>query len=393
MKTCLVSLVGEQTIPNILVAAHFRPDHMLFISTKKMEDKSKTHAILETLKLRQLDYSRRYQKLEILENSIIDLQDKVSKWLSQTQEEYQFIVNLTGGNKLMSLAVYDFFKELGSDMVYVPIPENRYLSPFPKLRPKPSGLLEDRLTVIEYLSACNFKIPNLSTLKTGRELAFNRKNLTEFIFDQYEQVKPLLRWFGDKLRLVKEDRVKKGYKFSESFSLENEFQKKFIDGFGFQNEGSQLSKTIYKPDWHYLRGGWLEERLFLAIREALPQRADVQIGVEFKDAFGNKNELDVLFTHENIFYLVECKSLDSHEGNDVRIGVTDFLYKLGALRQSFGLTPKAFFASTSDNLYYEKGTVKVNLTDRAKQLGIEIIPLLQTPNLEEYFRKRFHGNK
>ena len=389
MKTCLVSLVSDQTIPNILVAAHFRPDYMLFISTKKMEDKNKTHAILKTLKLRQLDYSGCYQKLEVLENSIIDLQHKVSQWLPQTQEEYQFIVNLTGGNKLMSLAVYDFFKELGSDMVYVPIPENSYLAPFPKLRPKPSGLLEDRLTVIEYLTACNFNMLNLSSLEKKRELAFNRKELTHFVFDHYEQTKPLLKWFWEKLHRVKEDRVNKGYDFFESFAIENVFQEKVIDDLGFQREGSQLAKKIYKSEWNYLRGGWLEERLFLAVRESLPRSADVQIGVKFKDAVGNENELDVLFTHENIFYLVECKSLDSHEGSDFRIGVTDFLYKLGALRQSFGLTPKAFFASTSDNLYYEKGKVKFNLADRAKQLGIEIIPLLQTTDLEEYFRKRF----
>ena len=86
---------------------------------------------------------------------------------------------------------------------------------------------------------------------------------------------------------------------------------------------------------------------------------------------------------------MECKSLDPSEGKEDKIGITDFLYKLGALRQHFGLTPRAFFASTSDNLYDEKGNVKFNLTDRAKQLDIEIIPLLHTSDLEGYFQKRF----
>ncbi|HAX98987.1 MAG TPA: hypothetical protein DCY12_08925 [Candidatus Atribacteria bacterium] len=392
MKTCLVSLVSDQTIPNILVAAHFKADYLLFISTAKMEKKNKTQTILATLALRHLDYSARHNKLEVSEDSIIDFQNKVSQWLSRTQEEYQFIVNLTGGNKLMSLAVYDFFKELGSDMVYVPIPENRYLSPFPKLRPKPSGLLEDRLTVVEYLTACSLKIPRISDLETVKENAFHRKDLTQFLFSHYREVKSLLRWFCDKLRSVKENQIKRGYDFSESFAVENKYQKKLIDGLGFQYDGSQLSKKMYKSEWHYLRGGWLEERLFLAIRDSLPQSADVQIGVEFEDISGNKNEVDVLFTHENILHLVECKSLDSPEGSEDRIGVNDFLYKLGVLRQNFGLTPKAFFASTSENLYKE-GNVKRSLTERAKQQGSEIIPLLQTPDLEEYFRKRFAGNK
>lgn len=55
-QRCLVSLVGEQTIPNILVAAAKNPDFMLLISTEAMERKNKSQAILDTLRLRWADF-------------------------------------------------------------------------------------------------------------------------------------------------------------------------------------------------------------------------------------------------------------------------------------------------------------------------------------------------
>lgn len=86
---------------------------------------------------------------------------------------------------------------------------------------------------------------------------------------------------------------------------------------------------------------------------------------------------------------MECKSLDPSEGKEDKIGITDFLYKLEALRRHFGLTPRAFFASTSGNLYDEKEKVKFNFTDRAKQFSIEIIPLLKTSDLGGILSKTF----
>ncbi|MCK5507705.1 MAG: hypothetical protein KAI50_04195 [Desulfobacterales bacterium] len=37
MKTILISLISDHTIPNILAMHHFMPDELLFISTTAME--------------------------------------------------------------------------------------------------------------------------------------------------------------------------------------------------------------------------------------------------------------------------------------------------------------------------------------------------------------------
>ena len=387
MKTCLVSLVSDQTIPNILVAAHFRPDFLLFISTTSMEKKGKSQAILEALRQRGMDYSNAYQKLEVSEDSVINLQTEVSAWLDQAGKEYHFIVNLTGGNKLMAIASFDLFSGYDSVMGYVPIPKNEFLIPFPKKRPKPSFELLDRLSVAEYLTAYGFRITNRNFLEENKSKAFARHLTSKFIFNHYQEVQPFLKWLWERFYLVDAKQFKKGYDFSDNFEVKNEVQEKLISDLVFQREGSTVSKKINESEWHYLRGGWLEERLFLAVSESLGKKADVQLNLHYQDLRNNINELDVLFTYENTLYLVECKSLNSAEGSEDRVGITDFLYKLGALRQNFGLTPKAFLATTSGSVLDDKGRVKPHLMERGNQFGIKIIPLLQISDLEKFFKK------
>ena len=49
MKTILVSLVSDQTIPNILAIHHIKPDELLFITTKDMaEQKGQSPFIKES---------------------------------------------------------------------------------------------------------------------------------------------------------------------------------------------------------------------------------------------------------------------------------------------------------------------------------------------------------
>ncbi len=52
MKTILVSLVSEQTVPNVIVADHFGPDIYWFISTEKMEKENRVRCIEDALKLK-----------------------------------------------------------------------------------------------------------------------------------------------------------------------------------------------------------------------------------------------------------------------------------------------------------------------------------------------------
>jgi len=390
MPTCLVSLVSDQTIPNILAALQFKPDSFLFISTAVMERKGKSRAILQTLALRGLDCADSVEIITIDENSIIDIQTQVAKSLEKFDEETNFIVNLTCGTKIMAIAAYDLFSDFGSTMIYMPIPKNEYLIPFPKRRPRESLAIPHRLTVSEYLTAYGVTIVNEKRLTRQKEIAQGRKELTRFIYQNYTEVLPLLKELGSQLRLL-DFRKKKKCDFSAPLAVDNEKQKFILQEMGFFCEGGEISKNLDKDSWNYLRGSWLEERLFLAVQAALPQANDIQLGVSVQDNKKNKNEFDVLFTMDNILYNFECKSLGAAEGSEDSPGpnITDFLYKQGALRQQYGLTPKVFLATTAETIYDQDNQVKTHLSERAMQFNCEIIPLLHIHDLEGYLAEKF----
>ena len=397
MARCLVCLVSDQTIPNIIVAAHFKLEYLLLISTPGMEKKDKSKAILDALCLHGLDYSSRHHIIEVLEDSIVDFQEKVADWMRETDQEWEFVVNLTGGTKLMSIAAHDFFTDFGSEMVYVPIPKNEFLTPFPKRRPKNPTLLNDRLSVVEYFAAYGFKVINQSKLDGYQEQANARKDLTEFIFAHYQDIRPLLVWFRDQLHSVKAAKLKKGYDLKGKFISACKYQKEMLERLGYQWEEYEISKKVFEPEWDYLRGGWLEEHLFLSVRNAVPQgaSADVRLNVRCEDPSKLQNEFDVVFSYENTLFLIECKSLGAAEGNEQHIGgtISDFLYKLGALRRNFGLTPRAFLATTSEDVLDNTGNLKPNLVERGRQFLTEILPLLKNMDVTAYFKEKiFHKN-
>ena len=395
MKNCLVSLVSDQVTPNILVISHFRPEYLLFISTGAMEKKDKTQAIIETLRMRRLDYEGCWDKIIVAEDSILDLQAKVTQWIEKLPEDYRFIVNLTCGTKMMSLAAYDLFTDYESFMLYVPIPKNEYIVPFPKRRSVVPVELEDRLSVAEYLTAYGFRLQNAHELKNHKQYAEERRPITEFLYLHYREVHPLLKFLYGRLRVVKEKEFKRGYDFSAPFEKRDEIQEKVIKDLGFERHGAEIRKKITERDWQYLRGGWLEERLYLAVSRILPPPADVQLALVCRDREGAINEFDIIFTVDNALYFVEGKSLDSEEGDTEGIGgkISDFLYKIGALRQRFGLTPRAFLATTSKDIFDPQGEIKRHLVERSRQFNTKLIPLQRVSELEDWFRGEFGREK
>jgi hypothetical protein len=280
-------------------------------------------------------------------------------------------------------------------MVYVPIPKNEFIRPFPKRRPREAVRLNGCLGVAEDLSAYSFGIVNPKNLDSSKKLAYSRKQVTLFLYDNYRELKPMLSFLWRTLKSF-EKAARRGCDYYGDFTAKNELQAKALDMLDFECKGGEIVKRIDKADVQYLRGGWLEERVFLALDEALPSQADVLLNVVIKDPQKNQNEFDTLFTLDNALSIVECKSLGAAEGSaeDVGANITGFLYKLGALRQRFGLTPEAILATTSEDVLDEKGAIKAHLIERANQFRTRIVSLLQVPDLEEYFRSTFrtsHG--
>jgi hypothetical protein len=372
----MVSLVSEQTVPNILAILHFQPDKLLFISTEKMERKNKVEAILKALENISGKKLQRGQNVDIIcvvEDSIYDCHSCLENWI-KGKEDDDYIVNLTGGTKLMSIATFEFFKNYGSKMIYIPLNKNEYISPFPIRAPKPPLPIRERLSVIQYLYAYGLDVLNIE--KTGRykSLALKRKENSSWIVEHYGEIQNVLDFLGNELRDAREKKLDK-FHFRKEYMCRTVFESKFLLEMGFYNEGKDYAKKLSKDEILYLTGGWLEEYCFNVVNELLGTLVDdAVLNIQIRNPQGSDNEFDVMFTSDNALYFIECKSMEQkHLGKKHEEGFGDFLYKIGALQNEFGLRVESFLVTNSSLIVNEEGKIKQSLLDRAKQFKTEII--------------------
>jgi tRNA A37 threonylcarbamoyladenosine dehydratase len=109
-NSILVSLVSQQTIPNVELIKEFgdKINKHLFITTAQMQN--------------QLEWIKQASGIGISDVIEVDAFDTLD--IKKKLGEYPFgddeiIVNVTGGTKLMSLVIDDFFRSVGATIYYV----------------------------------------------------------------------------------------------------------------------------------------------------------------------------------------------------------------------------------------------------------------------------------
>jgi hypothetical protein len=366
MKSVHVCLVSDQTIPNILGIIHQKPDELLLLTTREMENKNKSAAILACLKGMGLDYGACQHKIEIIEDSITDCQRKLASWISGREDD-DFMVNLTCGTKIMSIAAFEQFKDYGSRMFYIPFGRNEMVHIFPKRSSNLIVPLQQRLMVTDYLAAYGLTVINRNKLPEMERDSVARREIASWIVAEYPNLKNLLCCLGGALRTHRDDR--KPFLLNSVFSGATGAEIELLHKMGFQVSGDTLEKELQKSEIQFLTGGWLEEFCF---NEVTSLRGggidDGVIGIAIKNQKGTSNEFDVMFTRDNALYTVECKSLDQHDDKK-----TDALYKVAALQKEFGLRVGSYFVSTSPYILRD-GALKPAIAARAEQFNTIIIP-------------------
>lgn len=359
-----VCLVSDQTIPNILGISHFNPDELLFISTKKMESNETCEHILQALSYVGMDFKHRYHKIVVQEDSLLDCKKKFDDWIAG-KESAEFTVNLTGGTKIMSIAAYEYFKDYGSRMGYIPIGKNEFITIFPKRIHNAVEQLSRRLSVKEYLTAYGLKVINLKKIASNHIDAQARKKLSEWIIKNYHEVKPLLERFSDKLRKHRND--KDGYLWTTTYKPQTDEETELMEKIGFTKDKGGYAKHLRQSEIIYLTGGWLEEFCYNELLQFKSNGIDdIVIGIS-PEKKSNRNEFDVMFTKDNALYTIECKSLD--QSDDPR---AEALYKIAALQKVFGLRVQSFFVSTSPYILKDN-ELKTAIRARAEQFNTTVI--------------------
>lgn len=293
----LVSIISDQAVPNLLFIKQFGTESSAyyFVTTEKMEENAVTDHLMAALKLPE----NRCHKIRIDANDAALISQQLQAFAFPADAEY--LVNLTGGNKLMSQLVFQHFVQFRSRLYYAPIDSNRYQQLYPSIAsvPRDSAI---KTSLDDYLRAYGFVAKSSLIYYEG----------TPTPDSLMQQV------------------IKAGHPAKVHAIL-------------------QAAQQDYKGlDKRYLMGEWFELYCYRFFKEAI-SLADNQIacsvGVKRADSntpFEHDNEFDLMFIHQNDLYVIECKVYTL--GNITTRKISQPMFKLASLTQKFGLKCKKYMA-------------------------------------------------
>lgn len=319
MSKTIVSILSDHLLPNFLFIKEMEGQYsdLLFVSTPQMEMQEKAMHLEVALGRKEGSVRR-----------IVVANDNYKEILDALRAEplsgcVEYVVNITGGTKTMSLAVHEYFCQFNASFVYVPIGKNSYYD----FSTDQTHSLDYRVSLNEYFTLYG--------------LAYDYDN--DLICDA-----------------------------QRPFNLFNE-QK--MSNFYLTEELRYAHKAPRPELRRYLGGEWFEEYVYLRIKRDFKLR-DEDIAKSVKicrlSSTSNDNELDVVFVKDNALYVIECKVSMTGYGKEPKSVVDEYLYKLAAISKDFGLRVNSYIFTLHQMWRFAKATQE-NMSKRMRILGIRDI--------------------
>lgn len=321
MSRFIVSILSNHSVPNFLFIKEMegRYDKHIFVTSPEIGLLGRKGQLIKALNINKENVI----VISVDGNDYLSAKNTLTeKYLDTENNEY--IVNLTGGTKMMSLAVHDVFKSKRTQFYYVPIGKNEYYN----LSTGEKTPLRYRVNLREYFTLYGIDY------QSNAEITF--QHTRKETMDLFDSVRKRNFWLPRKL----------------------------IDA----------QKAATPELRRYLGGEWFEEFSYFKLKEAFNLR-DEDIAVSLKiyrenDSKANDNELDVAFMYNNVLYVVECKVTMTGYGRDAKLVVDDYLYKLAAISKDFGLQVSTYIF-TIHNMDLFNEDAKDNFWKRCRILGIK----------------------
>ncbi len=368
-KKVLVTLVSEQTIPNLLIPLEKGPfDKYIFITTKKVNDENIPNNIIETIKEMYPGSASSFIKSEeVNEKSIKDVWNKIDKEIKKIDEkDVEFTFNFTNGTKQMSIALYSYAKTkyLNSDLLYSNRDSLTYVNY------KNDSEEEEKYTKFLTLSYCLTALGRkLSDKVNGakRKTPHFNKDLAFKIYDIYTKTR-----FNNISDFIKDLRNKK-----HTVEVPEKYKAPVKDIFGFDLPDKLTERDNKRV---YMIGGWLEDYTYFCLQDTNGQNKS---SIEFIDEGKEIQEFDVLMVKNNKVYIFECKTAIAYDK------IQNIPYKSSALVKKFGTEAVSFIVYPHN---MKSNTLKI-LQERAKLEKIKTIPANRIKDFEIYLKEQQEKDK
>lgn len=358
MKRTFVCIVDQEPIINYLFLkeALGYEDHILLIAAQPF--KANAHALGQ---LYQDNYEVDYVILEQLGDEIIwDTLCRTLRHHLVTTEHY--FVNLSGGTRLMSIAVQQVFEEFNARFFFIPFDRNVIVhSQIDNNNDNNDDLffpIKHKLSVQEYLSVNQLTYSSKKLSQSPEYTQHFCQLFADGIFSQQEY--DVL----DQLRDLRNNFV----------PLDNSQQSAKISAFlRFVDFQPQSPHQLTPTEVQYLTGNWFEEYLYHTIQTIIAPD-DIALGVEIRKRGGETcNDIDIAFTLNNQLYAIECKT-----GVGKRSLFNQMVYKACALNEALlGIRSFSYIFSLNtdhnDIMHRMAQNMRINYCDREVVFNHELL--------------------
>ena len=354
MKTILVSLISDQPIPTLQFIKEKEAVKHIFISTSAMESKGVADWIITSAKI-NID---NVFKIIVDPFSYSDVYEKVK---GELRNDILYTVNLTGGTKIMTLAVNDALRKVNSHIFYL-LGNTNYIQIYPNYDSRPFKL-KANLNLNEYIEANGFNIKNNTLPKFDA-------NSSQKVFDYF------LHSFERELDFTILEDLRTNHR-----------GKKIVDINKIANLSSFLTRIGYTPlnesvlekhEIKFLTGDWLEEFIFYKLWDVHGRLNDC-IGTGWVISKNNiSNEFDILFLINDTLRIIECKTSIWKDINEKENIIAETIYKADSLKSKFGLFAKTSIITMSDL----NSPKLLNQINRASENGIKVFGRAEMLNLD-----------
>lgn len=363
----LVSLVGGQSMPNILAALQYAPAEAVFLTTSASryayED---TKAVLENRGIRCRPVKVSAYDMEEIE--------RACRTIAQEYRGKALVFNITGGTKPMSIGAFLVAIQEGSRVIYVDTHQEQILHLHPRA---PSERMTGVIDVPTYLRAYGKEV---TAAETEQDVDPEEVVLANWIGKEIAAMSRVLgkirKWYGLGARGVVQIPYR-GYKRAIAPILQRLDESGYVTDLRDMGVHASFRPSLDSGKRFFLCGGWLE--LYVFAMASLCEFDDCRLGVHIrwnpKEDVAVSNELDVVMVRNHRLVICSCKT--ARQGSDTAHFFATHLSELETLKRHCGGPFASVLLITSSTIRRNRGVAR-----RAEELGIPIINPQRLPELK-----------
>jgi hypothetical protein len=354
-KKVIISLAGEQPMPNIIPALHF--ENVRRVDLISTNDARASKAAGNTRKVLEADGIE--VRIHVRDPFDLGKIQETSKRLFEENrgEGYSVIPNITGGTKLMSVGLFNAAREKDSAVIYLETRAGKLytLSPaLPKVSEEDIAAIFRKITIKRYLLAHGQAIEERKngSIPSHPELS---KSIAEFTRDH--KASALMG------RFRRMDSVRNTVDINDA---PPDLIRELLNARIVSKRDNYTLLVQDEAALKYLKGFWLEDYVYEVVKTLPVDDCTKNLQHVWSDADRQRleDEEDVIFTCRGRMFVVSCKT-GAAKRNDEDIYKSE-VYRMDSLARAIG-------GLYGEGMLITSGKIDATLRERAKMLRISVI--------------------